>query len=93
MRRNFGIYGVIPYLAIRSSFDHAHFYWPSSFSPSRLFPAPPAPSTTGVYLIGARRQGSAMNVAQCSALDRCAPLKTLDRVAGFAKKNLFSKEQ
>jgi hypothetical protein len=36
-------------------------------------------------------KGLSMNVAQRSALDCCAPLKTLDRVAGFAKKKFVFK--
>jgi hypothetical protein len=43
-----------------------------------FFSASPAPSTTCVYFIGARRQGSHDERRLRSALDRCAPLKTLD---------------
>jgi hypothetical protein len=92
MRRDLGIYGVILCLAIRSSFDHA----PSAGRLQSLlhdfFPAPPAPSTTGVYLIGARRQGSHDERRSRSALDRCAPLKTLNVSRVSRRKKLFSKE-
>jgi hypothetical protein len=54
------------------------------------FSAPPAPSTTGVYFIGAPRQGTP---SACAALDLdgCAPLQTPFRVAGFAKKKVVFK--
>ena len=74
-----GLYARFPELAIRTSLVHV------PLSAGRLhsllhhfFPARPAPSTTCVYLIGARRQGSHDERRSRSALDRCAPLKTLN---------------